>query len=217
MAQEQKGDEAEKKRGIFSSIFPQEHDFEAMLAEQAERTLEGVHTLVLWLNAETQEEPQHMEEIEEEVDRFRHRMEDKLIQSFSTPFDRQDIYSLSRQMDYILNFSNETAQEMYAFEVKPDGPIREMGLALLLGTECVAQAVKIMSADKRRAEELIHEARGAMRDIEDEYIRSMATLLHTDDAMAALRKREIYHHLRDAGRALRNTVDILHNAVVGLP
>ena len=217
MERDQKGDEGEKKRGIFSSLFPQEHDFEGMLAEQAERTLDGVHTLVLWLNAGTQEEPRHLDEIEEEVDRFRHRMEDKLIQSFSTPFDRQDIYSLSRQMDYILNFSNETAQEMYAFGVAPDGPIREMGKALLLGTECVAQAVKIMGADKRRAEELIHEARGAMQDIEDEYIRSMATLFHTADAMAALRKREIYHHLRDAGRALRNTVDILHNALVGLP
>jgi len=44
----------------------------------------------------------------------------------------------------------------------------------------------------------------------------MADLLHTSDAMAALRKREIYHHLRDAGRALRNTVDIMHRTVVGL-
>jgi uncharacterized protein Yka (UPF0111/DUF47 family) len=217
MEQGQKENETGRKRRIFSSIFPQAHDFEGMLAEQAERTLEGVHTLVIWLNAETQEEPRHLDEIEEEVDQFRLRMEDKLIQSFSTPFDRQDIYSLSRQMDYILNFSNETAQEMYAFGVKPDGPIREMGQALLLGTECVALAVKIMGTDKRRAEKLIHEARGAMRDIEEEYIRSMASLLHTDDAMAALRKREIYHHLRDAGRALRNTMDILHNALVGLP
>jgi hypothetical protein len=34
--------------------------------------------------------------------------------------------------------------------------------------------------------------------------------------MAALRKREVYHHLRDAGRALRNTADIMHRTAVGL-
>jgi hypothetical protein len=34
--------------------------------------------------------------------------------------------------------------------------------------------------------------------------------------MDVLKRREIYHHLRDAGRALQNTVDILHTVVVGI-
>jgi len=34
--------------------------------------------------------------------------------------------------------------------------------------------------------------------------------------MQAIRTREIYHHLRDAGRAMRDTLDILHNAVIDL-
>jgi hypothetical protein len=44
----------------------------------------------------------------------------------------------------------------------------------------------------------------------------MTELFRTNDAMNALRTREIYHHLRDAGRAMRNTLDILHNAVIDL-
>jgi hypothetical protein len=44
----------------------------------------------------------------------------------------------------------------------------------------------------------------------------MADLFAADDAMAALRRREIYYRLRDAGRALRATVDILHKAVVAI-
>jgi len=55
-----------------------------------------------------------------------------------------------------------------------------------------------------------------MRAIDDVYIHGMAVLFDQEDAIEALRKREIYHHLRDAGRALRLTVDILHHAVVGL-
>jgi hypothetical protein len=34
--------------------------------------------------------------------------------------------------------------------------------------------------------------------------------------MTSLKKREIYHHLRDAGRNLSITVDILHRIVVGV-
>ncbi|HPX73563.1 MAG TPA: DUF47 domain-containing protein, partial [Methanoregulaceae archaeon] len=58
--------------------------------------------------------------------------------------------------------------------------------------------------------------REAMHRIEDLYIESMGILLNSDDALGAMKKREIYHHLRDAGRALRYTVDILHKAVVGI-
>jgi uncharacterized protein Yka (UPF0111/DUF47 family) len=204
------------KRGIFGFIFPREYDFEGMLADQAERTLEGVQIFVQWLHTTPLAQPTALEQIEDEVDTRRHDMEDKLKSSFSTPFDRQDIYSLSRQMDYILNFSEETAREMYAFGVNPDAPILDMAEALLRGTRCMTVGVRIMSSDRRTVEKSIRGARQAMREIEEIYITSMAELLHTDDAMNALSKREVYHHLRDAGRALRTTVDILHTAVVGL-
>ncbi|MDG6257930.1 MAG: DUF47 family protein [Methanomicrobiaceae archaeon] len=209
------GHQDTRRRGVFDVIFPREYDFEQMLETQAGGTLEGVETFVRWLHSTPLEEPSALEHIEEEVDAMRHDMEDKLISSFSTPFDRQDIYSLSRQMDYILNFSEETAREMYAFGVSPDLPILDMAGALLRGTRCMARGVAIMHTDRKKMERTIREARRAMREIEEIYITSMAELLHTDDAMNALRKREVYHHLRDAGRALRNSVDILHTAVVG--
>ena len=205
-----------KKPGIFSSLFPRQYDFELMLEEQADRTLEGVCNLIHWLEGTSQEEPVVLQRIEDEVDNMRHDIEEKLINSFSTPFDRQDIYRLSRQMDYILNFSNETAREMYAFNVCPDDPILSMAKALYLGTQSLADGVRVMKSNKPNVEQSIRRARDHTREIEDIYILSMAVLLHTDDAMDALRRREIYHHLRDAGRALGATLDILHNTIVGM-
>lgn len=204
------------KQSIFSSIFPREYDFEGMLAEQADKTLTGVEALVIWLNTEPQNDPSQLVQIEEEVDAMRHRMEDKLINSFSTPFDRQDIYDLSRQMDYLLNFAKETAIEMYTFGVGPDKTILAMAEALLRGTSFTVEGVKIINSRKDCIEDLIRKAGEADHEIETIYVMGMAELFRTDDPMNALRKREIYHHLRDAGRALRKTLDILHHAVVGL-
>ena len=65
-------------------------------------------------------------------------------------------------------------------------------------------------------EDLIRKASDADHEIKALYVAGMAELFRTDDPMNALKKREIYHHLRDAGRALRRTLDILHHAVVGL-
>ena len=150
------------------------------------------------------------------MDHMRHAMEEKLINSFSTPFDRQDIYSISRQMDYILNFALETAKEMHAFGVPPDPYIRAMTGFLLSGTEYIARGVHALDGDKTMVEDEIRHARDAYNALEDRYILGMAVLLKTSDAMQAIRTREIYHHLRDAGRAMRNTLDILHNAVIDL-
>lgn len=205
-----------KRRGILNAIFPAEYDFEGMLAHQAERTLAGVRIFAGWLDETPLTKPAVLEKVEAEVDELRYRLEEKLLEAFSTPFDRQDIYSLSRQMDYILNFSRETATEMHAFRVEPDEHIRNMVRGLLAGTEQVCAAVSVISHDRVRVEQAIREARRAMRAIEADYIAGMQNLLNSGDPMTALRKREIYHHLRDAGRALRSTVDILHKAVVGI-
>jgi uncharacterized protein len=215
----EKDDKTSKKTrapGLFSAIFPQDYNFEEMLAEQADRTVAGVSVLVDGLKTQPVTNPVELERIENEVDAMRHDMEEKLIHSFSTPFDRQDIYSISRQMDYILNSSKETAKEMYVFGVSPDPPILAMAQSLYTGTSCVAQAIKIMNSDHERAQEIIREGRQSYNAIEDLYITGMAELFRTSDAMKAMKTREIYHHLRYAGRALRDTLDILHNAVIDL-
>jgi uncharacterized protein Yka (UPF0111/DUF47 family) len=201
---------------ILDAVFPPKYDFESMITDQAEQTLTGVRVLVDWLENHAGEEPVRLGRIEVEVDALRYDMEDKLKDAFSTPFDRQDIYRLSRQMDYILNFSYETAQEMHVFEVAPDRPILDMATALLRGTEEVASGVKLMGSDPQSVRKSIREAREAIHTLDNTYIFAMKELFRSGNAIDALKRREIYHHLRDTGRALRGTVDILHQAVVGI-
>ncbi len=201
---------------VFSHIFPAKYDFEGMLADQADMTLQGVRTFFTWIQQVPLVEPFILEKEAEKVDMMRYSLEGKLMDAFSTPFDRQDLYALSRQMDYVLNFSKETAREMYMFGVIPDRPILDMAQSLLSGTQYLAEGIKILNSDKKQIEEIIPQARYYLHQIEDIYITSMAELLSTDDPMNALRKREVYHHLRDAGRALRKTLYLLHKAVVGL-
>lgn len=202
--------------GFFRTIFRREYDFEEMLALQADRTVSGVEILVSWLKETPQTDPVALEKAENEADALRHDMEAKLISSFSTPIDRQDIYSISRQMDYILNAARETAKEMYTFGVVADPPILGMSQSLLFGTSSVAQAIRAMKSDHGRAEEMIRQGRQAYNAIEDMYIAGMADLFRTGDPMTVIKTLEIYHHLRHGGRALRDTLDILHNALIDI-
>ena len=205
-----------ERRGILDRIFPLEHDFLQMLVDQAEQTRSGVEAFVAWLEAGCTGQPDEVRRIERELDDMRYDLEEQLIDAFSTPFDREDLYSLSRQMDYILNFAAETAREMHAFGVAPDRAIDLMARLLLEGTRAVVEGVSVMTTDEPRVRESIREGRAALHRIEDAYIDGLAEIFRGTDAIEALRRREIYHHLRDGGRALRGTLDVLHRAVVGL-
>lgn len=205
-----------EKIGLIDVIFPPRYDFYGMLRDQAEITAKGVRVLLEWLKTDDLSEPQMLIVIEEEADKMRYAMESKLLEAFITPFDRQDIYSISRQMDYILNYSLSTALEMKAFGVKTDEAIMRMAETLCEGTTILAAVINKMRFDKKAAESMIQEIRKREREIESMYIESMRHVFAMNDPISVLKKREIYHHLKDAGRTLGITVDILHRIILGI-
>lgn len=205
-----------KRGGIIDSIFPPKYDFQRMVQDQAEMTKEGVRALVDWLKEGSISSPDALVAIEQKADDSRHLMEGKLMEAFSTPFDRQDIYSLARQMDYILNYSLSTAVEMRAFGVPPDETILRMAQVLQAGTALVAEAVRLMGTHAVEAGRMVQKMRWAEREIENAYVAGLSAVLRTDEPVLAMGKREVYHHLKDAGRTLSDTIDVLHRIIVGI-
>ena len=206
----------EGKRRLLGSLFPTRYDFYRMLQDQADQTVKGVGALIIWLDRADLSEPAELIAEEQKADDMRHIMEDRLMEAFTTPFDRQDLYSISRQMDYILNYCMSTAIEMRAFEVPPDTAIRHMALALGEGVREMAEAIHIMEEDHLRAEAMIVDMRRWEKKIEHIYVDAMRTAFQSNDALLVMKDREIYHHLKDAGRTLSITIDILHRIAVGI-
>lgn len=209
-------EDTKRKRGLFDSVFPREYDFEGMLLQQARTTVEGLKLFVDWMQRGGNEDPIALESMEDEVDLMRYRLEDKLTEAFSTPFDRQEIYGLSRQMDYVLNFATETAREMHAFRIRPDEALLSMSTSLFEGMALLPGGIEIVVNKQGDFESRVRRTRAFIHAIDDKYIEAMARLLEEDDLRMVLKKREAYHHMRDAGRALRMTVDVLHRMKVDI-
>jgi uncharacterized protein len=216
MEESLKKDKEGKKPGILNRIFPSDYDFYGMLSRQADQTSVGVRTLISWLEAGASSDPIDLIKEENNGDLLRLDMERLLQEAFSTPFDRQDIYTVSRQMDHILNYTVSTAYEMRAFGVKPDEATMSMARSLLNGSELVARCVQMLKDQPAEAEKFIRRLREYEHDIEKTYVRNMALVFAENDPIMAMKKREIYHHLKDAGRNLSITVDVLHRIIVGL-
>lgn len=210
-------DMGDERKRMLDRLFPARYDFHAMLREQVNQTVRGVSCFLAWLEEGDLSEPVELMREEQNADDIRHLMEDRLMESFTTPFDRQDIYQLSRQMDYILNYCLSTAVEMRAFEVSPDQPIMCMANALMEGVKGLARAVHLMERNHHMAEAMVKDMRRWEKEVESIYVEAMAETFRNKDLVTILKDREIYHHLRDAGRTLSDTLDILHRITVGIP
>lgn len=202
--------------GLIDRLFPPKYDFVKMLGEQASMVVKGIEALSSWMTSIDEFESDELVRIDRALDDSRHRMENALLEAFTTPFDRRDIYSIAHQMGEILDFIVSTRTEMKALGVKADEPLMRMTEALNKGMKEFAQSLASVQTDAIAAESKIREIRKVGHEIEDIYINALAQVLKNGDAVDAIRRREIYHHMKDASRALGLAVDILHRIIVSI-
>jgi len=202
------------KHNFWERLFPVKRDFYKMIGDQAEASKNVVDYLGRWICSRSEEDYQQLLRESDAADRCRFNMEDNLIEAFSTPFDRQDIYSLSVEMDRIVEHAKSTMTEMEAFEVFEDSIIHNMVQQLKVGTEQLTEAIHLLKEDPRLSQIKIGTIRKTQFIIEDEYRAGMVALFNCQDPMKALKYREVYHHIKDAEVYLGYTTDILHKIIV---
>ena len=204
------------KRNIIDKIFPAKHDFYEMLINQAEINACGVAMLHNWLFSGDDDEKQKLLKYVKEADEARMTLESKLIEAFSTPFDKADIYAISIAMDKIIKYTKETLLSMETYEVMPDFTINNMVEKLKAGTDFLLESIEALKNNPLKSQENIIKMRATHTEVEQLYRAGMTIIFKTSDPMNAIKHREVYHHIKDASLNLEDTIDIFHRIVVRL-
>ena len=92
--------------------------FHNLIAQQASLTVAGLALLCKYVEAQSPEVAEELSLKEKEADEVRRILIDELNPTFNTPFDRQDIFSLSRTIDDVLDYAYSTVDEMEVLNVK---------------------------------------------------------------------------------------------------
>ena len=121
-----------------------ESRFFDLLTLQSAKTLEGLEALWNFAENGTKEKANIVRNIEREADELRRILIEELDKTFITPLDREDIYSLSRAIDDVVDYANTTVDEMEIYEVKGDEHIKEMVNILRKAAREINDAVKIL-------------------------------------------------------------------------
>jgi len=202
------------KRNILDRFFPVKYDFYEMLNSQAKLNMLGIDMLHKWLSSHSTVEKEKLLSYVKQADEVRYNMESNLVEAFITPFDREDIYSISVAMDRVIEFAKSTLDAMESFEVKPNDIIINMVGKLKESTDFLFESLKILKINPLKSQQNITKMREAHIELDLLYRDGMVSIFKGSDPMYAIKQIEVYHHIKDASVNLENTVDIFHRIVV---
>lgn len=195
-------------------LFPKEKDFLGMLLKQAEKVAEGTQCLLDFINNVSEENRAKVEKIEEEADELRRLLVDDLNRSFVTPFDREDIFALSRAIDDIVDYAKSTVEEMILFKVETDEYIRKMVEAINDAAKEIVLALKCIKTHPSVCSEHIVRAKKTENFVEHRYREGLVKLFESDDIKKILKTREVYRHLSNAADRVDEAANIISDILV---
>lgn len=189
-------------------------DFFELLSRQADKSNEGVTALLSYLESVSSAEL--VKKHEQESDDVRRLLIDELNQTFMTPIDREDIFALSRAIDDIVDYANNTVKEMEIFEVGPNDRLIKMGQILKEGSEYICQAVRHLRKNPSVANEYSIKAKRSENAMNREYLEALNELFYSQDLRLILSLREIYRHLNRSADRVDDAANVINNIVVKL-
>jgi len=199
----------------FMDVFvPKKRDFIAMLLGQTQKVEEGMKFLYEFVENPTKEKGKKVMDKEEDADESRRVLIDELNKSFMTPFDREDIFALSRAIDDMLDYAKSTVEETLLFGVETDSHMVKMAEALCNSSREISLAIKTMMTNPGVCSEHIIRAKKAENFVEHRYREGLVDLFKSQDVVKILKKREIYRHLSNAADRGDEAANIIGDILV---
>lgn len=198
----------------FTKIFSHGTNFYKLLIKQSKFTLDGAAVLQNYFKMQDEAEVKKVKKLEKDADEERRNLIDELDKTFITPFEREDIFELSRSIDDILDYFNTTVKEMEAYKVKSTDELRNMVNVLKEATEDIYNSVCLMSEGKKEAMKYALKAKKSENKMESLYRKNVADLFEIDDIKCILKTREIYRHLNNCADKIDASADILEHVLV---
>lgn len=198
--------------------FKKQNVFIKLLHDQADSTLGGMEALLSYLKNPTSDASAALKMKEKEADEFRRILIFELNKSFVTPIDREDIFSLSRSIDDILDYAYSTVTEMEMLKVKPTSYmeqiaslLRDAASEILMAVDRLEEHPGVASEHAQRAKALENKIEGIYREALAELFSGAEDIKHV---MKILKCREVYRHLSNAADRGDEAANIIADIVV---
>jgi uncharacterized protein len=192
--------------------------FITRLLEQAAIVVDGTQALIDYMEKPGKKNAARVRDIEKQADEVRRILIDELNRTFVTPFDREDLFGLSRAIDDVLDYAYSTTNEMDILAVVPNDYLRTMAEMLHNAAEEIHLAMERLEHHPGVADTHAVRVKGIENRMETLYAEALASLFseprNIKDVVNMLKLREIYRHMYHALGSAEQAANFINDIVM---
>ena len=166
-------------------------------------------------NHNFQDYQQRIKGLEHACDELTHKIATKLSRSFITPFDREDIYTMSSSLDDIVDLIDDAAKAIVIFDIHEiKDHARQFSEVILRMAEQLREIVSTLQKPKNATQRLV-EIHRLENEGDDIYHAAMAELFHKEQhPLLVLKWKEIYEKLEAAVDRCENVANTIESVII---
>jgi uncharacterized protein len=203
---------------MFRIFKKRQNVFLKLIHDQASLTLEGLEALKTFMITRDTAASALLSTKEKEADEARRILIDELNKTFITPFDREDIFSLSRTIDDVLDYAYSTVSEMEILKVEPTNYMQQMASILRDAAYELLMAVDRLEDHPGVANDHAQRAKSLENRVEEVYRAALADLFSGAEdiqhVIKMLKSREVYRHMSNAADRGDEAANVIADIIV---
>lgn len=190
-------------------FLPDTPDVVGLLRAQTAVTIEALDALASWAGGDASA-GQTVRDAEPRGDAAKREVLNAVREAFILQLEPEDVFTLSRGVDWILDHARDLIEEAEAMDVAPDAGIAEMAGRMLEATHQIDDSIDQLGRDDDKATAAADSAIKTARRLEHCYYRETAKLLEVEDMRQRIGLRELY---RRCDRISEIVIDVAERIV----
>ncbi len=200
------------------SFLPKEDEYFSMFSEMTAKIQEASDLLVEMMNgpAEKFEEvSKRIKSVEHQCDSITHNITTKLNKSFITPFDREDIYSLSVALDDVCDYIDAAARIVVMYDIKTvNDHSRELAAIIQGLAREIHGAIGLLKKATGMKPHLV-EIQRLENEADEAYFKGIGGLFkNTKDPIEIIKLKELYEILENATDRCESVGNIIESIIL---
>lgn len=200
------------------SFLPKEDQYFALFSQMGTKLQEAAGILVEMMKASDKDFDslsKKIKHVEHECDELNHTVTKKLNSSFITPFDREDIYTLTVSLDDVCDYIDAAARAVVMYNIHEiDDHSVKLAEILKKLTDEIHAALSLLEHGKGMGPHLL-EIQRLENAADDEYFRGMAELFkNNNDAVQIIKWKELYEILENGTDRCESVGNIIESIIL---
>ena len=200
------------------SFMPKEDEYFVLFSRMTAKMQEASNTLVDLTQSDFSSFEtlvKKVKDAEHGCDTITHEITTKLNKSFITPFDREDIFTLSVALDDVVDYIDAGARAILMYDIKEiTDHTKHFAKVIQALTIEINSAVSLLKKPAEMNQHIV-EIHRLENEADDVYFRAIGELFHKDtDVLTVIKMKELYEILENCTDRCESVANIIESIIL---